>query len=139
TYSAYTDERKDALYPFGFGLSYTNFEYSDLQLSSEAMDANGSIEVSVKLTNTGATKGKEVVQLYIRDLVASTTRPVKELKGFELVELEPGASKTVTFNITSELLEFYNADKKWVAEPGEFEVMVGVNSLDLKSAKFELK
>ncbi len=139
TYSAYTDERNDALYPFGFGLSYTDFEYGDLQLSSEEMDADGNLEVSIELTNTGTKKGKEVVQLYIRDLVASTTRPVKELKGFELVELEPGASKMVNFTISPELLEFYNAEKEWTAEPGEFQVMIGGNSRDLKTAKFELK
>jgi beta-glucosidase len=103
------------------------------------MEAGGNIEVSVQLTNTGSKKGKEVVQLYLRDMVASTTRPIIELKGFELVELEPGASKTVSFNIGTELLEFYNANKEWTAEPGQFEVMVGGNSKDLKTAKFRLK
>ena len=139
TYSAYTDEERTALYPFGYGLSYTTFEYGDLKLSSEEMTSEGSIEVSVPVTNTGKKPGKEVVQLYLRDMVASTTRPVKELKGFELVELQPGETKQVSFTITNELLEFYNADRKWASEPGEFKVMVGGNSVDLKSKSFELK
>lgn len=139
TYSAYTDEERTALYPFGYGLSYTTFEYGDLKLSSEEMTSEGSIEVSVPVTNTGKKAGKEVVQLYLRDMVASTTRPVKELKGFELVELQPGETKQVSFTITNELLEFYNANRKWASEPGEFKVMVGGNSVDLKSKSFELK
>ncbi|WP_324720343.1 beta-glucosidase BglX [Salinimicrobium sp. HB62] len=138
TYSAYTDEEKTALYPFGYGLSYTTFKFGDLKLSSNEMTQQGSIEVTVPVTNTGNKAGKEVVQLYLRDLVASTTRPVIELKGFELVELQPGETKEVTFEITNELLEFYNADKKWTSEPGEFQVMVGGNSVDLKKNSFEL-
>ncbi|WP_339655048.1 glycoside hydrolase family 3 C-terminal domain-containing protein, partial [uncultured Salegentibacter sp.] len=139
TYSGYTDEKKDALYPFGFGLSYTDFEYGDLQLSSEEMDANGSIEASITLSNIGNVEGKEIVQLYLRDLVASTTRPVKELKGFEAVNLAPGESKTVTFEIDEEMLQFYNANRKWESEAGEFEVFIGGNSRDLQKATFSLK
>ncbi|MHA6278858.1 beta-glucosidase BglX [Salinimicrobium sp. CAU 1759] len=139
TYSAYTDEEKTALYPFGYGLSYTTFDYGDLKLSSKEMTQDGSIEVTVPVTNAGSTAGKEVVQLYLRDLVASTTRPVIELKGFELVELQPGETKEVTFEITNDLLEFYNAEKKWTSEPGEFKVMVGGNSVDLKTDTFRLK
>ncbi|HEY9184770.1 MAG TPA: beta-glucosidase BglX [Salegentibacter sp.] len=139
TYSAYTDERKDALYPFGFGLSYTDFEYGKLSLSSEEMETGGSIEVSVELTNTGDVEGKEIVQLYIHDLVASTTRPVKELKAFEAVTLAPGESKSVNFTIDEEMLKFYNVNKRWEAEAGEFEVFVGGNSRDLQKAEFILK
>ncbi len=138
TYSAYTDEEKTALYPFGYGLSYTTFNYGDLKLSSNEMTQQGSIQVTVPVTNTGNKAGKEVVQLYLRDLVASTTRPVIELKGFELVELQPGETKEVTFEITNDLLEFYNAEKKWTSEPGEFRVMVGGNSVDLKTETFRL-
>ncbi len=139
TYSAYTDEEKTALYPFGYGLSYTTFKYGDLSLSSNEMTQQGSIEVTVPVTNAGSIAGKEVVQLYLRDLVASTTRPVKELKGFELVQLQPGETKQVTFEITNDLLEFYNAERKWTSEPGKFQVMVGGNSADLKVESFELK
>jgi beta-glucosidase len=139
TYSAYTDERNDALYPFGFGLSYTTFEYGEPQLSATEMSKGGSLELTVNLKNTGSLRGREVVQLYIRDLIASTTRPVKELKGFQLVDLEPGESKSVTFSIDESMLEFYNANRKWEAEAGEFEVMTGGNSRDLKKTTFTLK
>lgn len=138
TYSAYTDEERDALYPFGFGLSYTTFEYGDPQLSSAEMQANGKIKISFSLKNTGQKAGKEVVQLYIRDLVASTTRPVKELKGFQLVELAAGETKSVEFTITEDMLEFYTANRKWEAEPGDFEVLIGGNSRDLKKEQFTL-
>ncbi|MCM4161357.1 beta-glucosidase BglX [Antarcticibacterium flavum] len=139
TYSAYTDEKNDALYPFGFGLSYTTFEYGEPQLSAKEITVSGNLEVRVNLKNTGKVKGREVVQLYIRDLVASTTRPVKELKDFQLVDLEPGESKTVTFTIEEPMLQFYSANKKWEAEAGEFEVMTGGNSRDLKKTTFTLK
>lgn len=139
TYSGYQDVQKDALYPFGFGLSYTTFEYGDLKLSSDEMDQNGEIIASIALTNTGEVAGKEVVQLYLRDMVASTTRPIKELKAFEMVELNPGETKEISFNITNEMLEFYNADKKWTSEEGVFKIMVGGNSRDLQEAEFYLK
>lgn len=138
TYSGYRDVEKDALFPFGYGLSYTTFEYGDLKLSSEEMDQNGKITATVTLTNTGKVSGKEVVQLYLRDMVASTTRPVIELKGFQMVELESGEKKELSFEITNEMLEFYNADKEWTSEEGAFEVMVGGNSRDLKKAEFYL-
>ena len=138
TYSAYTDEERDALYPFGFGLSYTSFEYGDVNLSSEKMDSEGSIEVSVSLTNTGKVEGKEVVQLYLRDLVGSLTRPIKELKGFQMVTLAPGESRNVKFTITDKMLQFYTAEGIWASEPGDFEVFVGGNSRDLKKATFTL-
>lgn len=139
TYSGYTDEKKDALYPFGFGLSYTSFEYGNLSISEEELTPGNPIEVSFSLKNTGEREGKEIAQLYIRDLVASTTRPVKELKGFKMVKLAPGESKTVTFQIDEAMLQFYSANKKWEAEAGEFEVMVGGNSRDLQKVKFSLK
>ena len=120
-------------------LSYTNFEYGDLQLSSEEINADENIQASITLKNDGDVEGKEIVQLYLRDLVASTTRPVKELKGFEAVSLAPGESKTVTFEINEEMLQFYNANRKWEAEAGEFEVFIGGNSRDLQKATFSLK
>jgi beta-glucosidase len=127
------------LYPFGYGLSYTKFEYSGIQLSDSTLAENGSITASVTLTNTGDRTGEEVVQLYIRDLVGSITRPVKELKGFQRVALKPGESKQVSFSITPELLKFYNADLKWVAEPGDFFVFIGGNSDTDNKAPFSLK
>jgi len=139
TYSGYTDERKDALYPFGFGLSYTTFEYGDLRISEEELTPGNPITVSLSLSNTGEKEGKEIVQLYIRDLVASTTRPVKELKGFKTLNLAPGETKTITFEIDEEMLQFYTANRKWESEDGEFEVLVGGNSRDLQKVKYSLK
>ena len=138
TYSDYRDVSKTALYPFGYGLSYATFEYGNLQLSSEEMNKDGEITVSVPVTNTSKVPGKEVVQLYLRDIVASTTRPVKELKAFEMVEIQPGETKEVTFSITNEMLEFYNVNKEWTSEEGQFQVFVGGNSRDVKSAEFNL-
>ncbi len=138
TYSGYTDVEKDALYPFGYGLSYTTFKYGVPQLSSKKLTPEGSITVTVPVTNTGKLKGKEVVQLYIRDLVASTTRPVKELKAFEMVELAPGETKDVQFEIDEKMLQFYTANKKWESEKGEFEVLTGGNSRDLQKQEFNL-
>lgn len=136
TYSHYTDIQNGPLYPFGFGLSYTDFEYGETSLSASELTADESITLSVPVTNTGEVKGKEVVQLYLHDLVASVARPVKELKGFELIELQPGETKTVEFIINKEMLKFYTASGKWEAENGEFELMVGGNSEELKSVKF---
>lgn len=133
--SNYLDVRNDPLYPFGYGLSYTTFSYSDLQLSATEMSPTGSVEASVTVTNTGNVDATEIVQLYIRDLVASVSRPVKELKGFERITLKAGESKNVTFAITPEMLKFYNYDLKYVLEPGDFNIMVGPNSRDLKTAK----
>jgi len=103
------------------------------------MNADGNIQASVTLKNTGDVEGKEIVQLYLRDLVASTTRPVIELKGFEAVNLAPGESKTVRFEIDEEMLQFYNANRKWESEEGEFEVFIGGNSRDFKKASFSLE
>ena len=136
--SNYLDVDNDPLYPFGYGLSYTTFEYSNVKLSSTSIDAKGELTASVTVTNTGKADGAEVVQLYIRDLVGSVTRPVKELKGFEKVFIKAGESKTVSFKITPELLKFYNYDLDYVFESGDFDVMIGGNSHDVKSARFTL-
>ena len=137
--SNYLDVDNEPLYPFGYGLSYTTFQYSDIALSTPVMGQNGSTTAVVTVTNTGKRDGAEVVQLYIRDLVGSITRPVKELKGFERIHLKKGESKQVTFTITPELLKFYNYDIQYVYEPGEFHVMIGPNSRDVKTTSFELK
>lgn len=133
--SNYLDIDNEPLYPFGFGLSYTSFTYGDLSLNSINLSGNQSLEASITLTNSGKYDGAEVVQLYIRDLVGTVTRPVKELKGFQKVYLKAGESKTVKFNITTEDLKFYNYDLKYDWEPGEFEIMVGGNSKDVKKLK----
>ncbi len=136
--SNYLDVNNDPLYPFGFGLSYTNFEYSNVSLNKNSMTQNGSITASVTVRNSGSRDGAEVVQLYIRDMVGSITRPVKELKGFQKIELKAGESRTVTFTITTNELKFYNSDLKFVAEPGDFKVFIGGNSRDVKEAGFKL-
>jgi beta-glucosidase len=137
--SNYLDVSNEPLYPFGYGLSYTSFSYGDVKLSSPTMSSSDSITVSVDVTNKGSREGKEVVQLYVRDLVGSVTRPVKELKGFEKVLLEAGETKTVTFTIKVNDLSFYKYDLSYGAEPGKFKVFVGGNSRDVKEAEFELK
>lgn len=137
--SNYLDVSNDPLYPFGYGLSYTNFSYSDVTLSTNKMDMNGSVTASVIVTNTGKRDGAEVVQLYIHDLVGSITRPVKELKGFEKINLRAGESRKVTFTITPDMLSFYNYDLKHVAEPGDFDVMIGTNSQNVKTTRLILK
>lgn len=137
--SNYLDVRNNALYPFGYGLSYTTFSYSDIELSAPEMPHTNSIEASVTVKNTGNVDATEIVQLYIRDIVASISRPVKELKGFERISLKAGESKRVTFTITPEILKFYNYDLQYVLEPGEFNIMIGPNSRDLKTAKLTVK
>lgn len=136
--SNYLDVSNDPLYPFGYGLSYSSFSYSDISLSSNTIQNNQSIKASVTLTNTGSVSGKEVVQLYTRQLVGTTTHPVKELKGFQKIELKAGESKTVIFNIAASDLKFYNSDLKYVAEPGNFKLFIGGNSRDVKEADFKL-
>lgn len=133
------DVSNGALYPFGYGLSYTTFSYSDVTLSANEMAKNGSVTATVTVTNTGKRDADEVVQLYVHDLVASIARPVKELKGFERIHLAAGESKTVTFTIGADQLSFYNADLKKVVEPGEFDIMVGSNSRDVKKARLTVK
>ncbi|HEX2846973.1 MAG TPA: beta-glucosidase BglX [Chitinophagaceae bacterium] len=135
--SNYLDVSNDPVYPFGFGLSYTNFTYSDIKLSSISLKGAQTLKASVTVTNSGSRDGKEVVQLYIRDLVGSITRPVKELKGFQKIELKAGESRTVTFNITPEDLKFYNYDLKYDWESGDFTIMIGGNSRDVKSANMK--
>ena len=136
--SNYLDIDNDPLYPFGYGLSYTTFRYGDLQLSNNSMNEKGKITASVTVTNTGNYDADEIVQMYIRDMVGSVARPVKELKGFERIHLKKGESRTVSFDITAEQLKFYNSALNWVCEPGEFEVMVGGNSRDVQTKKFSL-
>jgi beta-glucosidase len=133
--SNYIDVSNEPLYPFGYGLSYTSFEYGDVKLTSNALKGNQKLTVSVNVKNTGAVTGKEVVQLYIRDEVGSITRPVQELKGFQKIEIAPGETKTVSFEVTPELLKFYNSDLKFDWEAGDFQIMVGPNSKEVKTVK----
>ena len=135
----YLDVPNDPLFPFGYGLSYTTFEYSPITLSGSTMTANGYIQASVTVTNTGSCEGTEVVQLYIRDMVGSIARPVQELKGFERISLKPGESRHVTFTINADLLKFYNKDLQYVCEPGDFEVMIGSNSRDVQRLPFNVR
>ncbi len=133
--SNYLDVSNDPVYPFGYGLSYTSFTYSDISLSSTSLKGNQKLTATVTVTNNGKYEGKEVVQLYIRDVVGSVTRPVKELKGFQKISLKPGESKTVSFTITPEDLKFYNYDLKFDWEAGDFQIMIGTNSKEVKMAK----
>ncbi len=133
--SNYLDVSNDPLYPFGFGLSYTTFTYGEIKLSSKSLKGNQPLTASVTVTNSGNKTGKEVVQLYIRDIVGSNTRPVKELKGFQKIELKAGESRTVNFTITTNDLKFYNNDLKYDWEAGEFSIMLGGNSRDVKETK----
>ncbi|RYF26845.1 MAG: glycosyl hydrolase [Flavobacteriales bacterium] len=138
--SAYIDAPNDPQYAFGHGLSYTTFSYSDLKLSSTNPQKNENVKVSFKLTNTGKVIGEEVAQLYMQDTFASVVRPVKELKDFAKVTLKPGESKEITFELTPEKLSFYHEEKGWMIEPGEFRLMIGTASNDIKlKTSFELK
>ncbi|MBP2281845.1 beta-glucosidase [Flavobacterium sp. CG_23.5] len=136
--SNYIDERNEPLFPFGFGLSYSTFDYSNLKISSDKMNFNEKVNVIVDVKNTGNYDGKEVVQLYIRDMVGSVTRPIKELKGFQKIMLKKGEKQTVTFEISVEELKFYNSDLQFIAEPGVFQVFVGTNSSTENKVSFEL-
>ena len=128
----------EALYPFGYGLSYTTFDYTDFKLDNSTLTPGGAINASVKVTNTGNRPADEIVQFYTHDLFGSIARPVKELKHFERISLKPGESRTVNFRITPDNLKFYNSNLEYVAEPGKFEVMVGPNSRDLQRLPFTL-
>lgn len=137
--SRYIDCPNDPLFPFGFGLSYSTFAYSDIKLSSTELTENGEIKASVNVTNTGGKDGEEVVQCYVRDLVGSVTRPLKELKGFEKIALKVGESKVVTFTIKPDMLAFHRADMTYGTEPGDFKLFIGGNSRDVKEVNFKLK
>ena len=137
--SSFMDVIAGPLYPFGHGLSYTTFEYGDVTLSAEEMTEDGMIEASVTVTNTGAREGQEVVQMYIHDVYASVSRPVMELKGFQKLNFKPGERKTAIFKISVDDLKFYNHNLEYVAESGEFEIMIGHDSQNLKTNKFVLK
>lgn len=137
--SKYIDTPNEPLYPFGYGLSYTTFQYSDLKLSKSTLGMNEKLQVEVTLKNTGDRAGEETVQLYVRDLVGSVTRPVKELKGFQKIFLRPGESRPVRFELSSDDLRFYTQNMEFKAEPGEFKVFVGGNSVEVLEAGFELK
>lgn len=137
--SRYIDAPNDPLYPFGFGLSYTTFEYSDIRLSTSELTANGELKATVTVKNTGIRDGEEVVQCYVRDLVGSITRPVKELKGFEKISLKAGESKNVTFTITPPMLAFHRLDMSYGTEPGDYKLFIGGNSRDVNETTFKLK
>jgi beta-glucosidase len=132
--SNYIDVSNDPVYPFGYGLSYTEFSYGSIEISDSILKGNQALKVSVKLSNTGKYAGKEVVQLYVRDVVGTVTRPVKELKGFQKIFLEAGETKTIEFTLSTNDLLFYNYNLEHVWEPGEFEIMVGTNSRDVQKA-----
>lgn len=137
--SCYIDVVNAPLYPFGYGLSYTTFEYGEPKLSASEMSLGGNVKVSVDVKNTGSMDGKEIVQLYIHDIYATSTRPVKELKGFQKVDIKAGETKTVEFTLTAEDLSYYNHDLQWVCESGDFEIMVGPNSRDTKAVTLTVK
>lgn len=134
--SNYLDESSEPLYPFGYGLSYTDFVYGDLQLSSETLPKNGNLTASVTVTNKGNHDGYETVQLYLRDIYAEVARPVKELKGFDRIFLKKGESREVKFVLTEDDLKFYNSGLQYIYEPGEFDVMIGTNSRDVQTKRF---
>jgi beta-glucosidase len=133
--SNYLDVSNEPVYPFGYGIGYSAFSYGDIKLSATSLKGNQTLTASVTVTNTGKYDGKEVVQLYIRDIVGTVTRPVKELKGFQKIELKAGETRTVSFNISPEHLKFYNYELNYDWEPGEFEIMIGPNSRDVQKGK----
>ena len=134
--SNYLDESNEPLYPFGYGLSYTDFVYGDLQLSSETLPKNGNLTASVTVTNKGNHDGYETVQIYLRDIYAEVARPVKGLKGFDRIFLKKGESREVKFVLTEDDLKFYNSGLQYIYEPGEFDVMIGTNSRDVQTKRF---
>jgi beta-glucosidase len=139
TWSSYNDLANDPLHPFGFGLAYTTFAYGEVRVGAPEMARDGSLQVSATVTNTGSRAGAELVQLYVRDLVGSVTRPVKELKGFQRVALAPGESREVAFTLKAADLAFHTASGRWEAEPGAFKVYLGGNARDVKEAAFTLR
>src|SRR5690606_3110882 len=135
----YLDIPNEPLLPFGYGLSYTTFEYSNHALSGDVLTVNDSITASVQVTNTGDVAADEIVQLYIRDVAGEVVRPMKELKGYEKVTLQPGETKTVTFTITEEQLRYYHSNLEFTSDAGRFEVFIGTNSRDVETLSFVLK
>jgi beta-glucosidase len=129
----YVDQDTSALFPFGYGLSYTTFQYSNLNLTPAHISTNGSVNVSINIKNTGNVEGVEVVQLYVRDVIASVTTPIKSLKAFKRISLKPGETGTVQFKLDSKELAIWNRQMKHVVEPGEFKVMIGSSSEDIKA------
>ncbi|MCT8152053.1 beta-glucosidase BglX, partial [Klebsiella aerogenes] len=136
--SRYFDQANGPLYPFGYGLSFTTFSVSDVKMSAPTMPRDGSVTASVQVTNTGKREGATVIQLYLQDVTASMSRPVKMLRGFKKVNLKPGETQTVSFPIDVEALKFWNQQMKYVAEPGKFNVFIGVDSARVKQSEFEL-
>jgi beta-glucosidase len=136
--SRYFDEANGPLYPFGYGLSYTSFELSNMMLSSDTLPRNGSLKASVTLKNTGRRAGETVVQLYLQDVTASISRPIKELKNFRKVMLHPGEEQVIEFEISEEDLKFYNAELKYAAEPGAFKAYIGLDSEEVEEQPFRL-
>jgi beta-glucosidase len=138
-YGDYVSEKTAPLYPFGHGLSYTTFSYDNLSINPKQVTAGQSVDILLKVTNTGVVRGDEVVQLYIRDEYASSPRPMKEMKGYVRLTLDPGISKTVTFSLPVDQLAFYNHDLKLVLEPGRIFVMIGSSSIDIRlNGEFEI-
>lgn len=137
--SKYIDSPNEPRYPFGYGLSYTNFEYGDIQLDKDILNIDNPIKASIIIKNTGDIKGKETVQMYIQDIVGSVVRPVKELKGFKKIELDANESSIVEFIITEEDLRFFTKDMHFTSEPGKFKLFIGTNSNDVKEALFEYR
>jgi beta-glucosidase len=133
--SKYLDLPNDPVYPFGYGLSYTTFSYGDIKLSKTQLKGDEKLTATITVTNTGKVAGEEVVQLYVRDPVASISRPVKELKNFKKIMLQPGEKKNVSIEVTTDDLMFYNSELKHVWEPGKFIIYMGTNSRDVKSAE----
>ena len=135
--SNYIDCRNDGLYPFGYGMSYTTFEYGEMRLSQEVMPKGGNIKVTVTVKNAGNYDADEIVQLYLRDCYADIARPVKELKGFQRISLKKGESREITFTLTDEHLKYYNSELKYGYDPGDFQVMIGPNSRDVQTKTFK--
>jgi beta-glucosidase len=128
----YVDMPATPLYPFGFGLSYTKFEYSNLRIEPASMRNRGTARVSVDLKNTGAREGTEIAQLYIHDVLASVATPVKQLRGFQRLTLKPGETRTVQFTVTPDELKLLNREMRWVVEPGDFNILIGASSADIR-------
>jgi beta-glucosidase len=137
--SKYLDIPNTPLYPFGYGLSYTTFSYSDIKLDKTTINADGKLNATVTITNTGKLAGQETAELYIRDMIGSVTRPLKELKGYQKVFLQPGESKTISFTIGTDDLKFYDINMKYTYEPGDFKLFIGTSSQDVKEADFKVE